>query len=87
MISTDLNDPTYYIRSAAIRQDNVYGTQILTHWSGYELLGIRNKPEGTDFDINLDYLNKRGFGYGSSFTYDRPDLFGIPGHVAGLASF
>ncbi len=87
MISTDLTDPTYYIRSAAIKQDNVYGTQVLTHWSGYELLGLRDKPGGTDFDIKLDYLNKRGFGYGGSFTYDRPDLFGFPGHVAGLADF
>ena len=60
---------------------------MLTHWSGYELLGIRDKPEGTDFDIKLDFLNKRGFGYGGTFTYDRPDLFGFPGHMAGLADF
>ncbi len=70
-----------------LKQDNVFGTQILTNWNGYQLLGIRNKPAGTDFDISLDYLSKRGFGYGGSFTYDREDMFGIPGHVAGLADF
>ena len=58
-----------------LKQDNVYGVQVLTHWSGYELLGIRDKPVGTDFDFKLDFLNKRGFGYGGAFTYDRPDLF------------
>ena len=87
MFSADLKDPAFYIRRARIAQDNVYGTQILTDWSGYELLGIRDKPEGTNLDVNLDYLGKRGFGYGASFTYDRPDPFGSPGRMAGLASF
>ena len=83
----DLNDPTYYIRRVQAAQDNVYGYQFKTTWSGYELLGIRNKPKGTDLDIELDYLTKRGFGHGVSFTYDRGDFFECPGHTAGLASF
>jgi hypothetical protein len=87
VISTDLSDPTYYIRSARVKEDNVYGTQLLTTWSGFELLGIRNKPQGTDFEIDLDYLNKRGFGYGAKFFYDRPELFTIPGKATGLADF
>ena len=86
-IATDLNDPTYYIRRVQTKQDNVFGTQLLTNWDGYQLLGIRNKPKGTDLDVSLDYLSKRGFGYGSAFKYDRPEMFGIPGHVAGLADF
>lgn len=87
VLTTDLNEPAYYIRSARLRQDNVYGTQILTKWDGYQLLGVRNKPKGTDFLIDLDYLNKRGFGYGASFKYDREGMFDIPGHVAGFADF
>ena len=70
-MATDLNDPTYYIRRVQTKQDNVFGTQLLTHWDGYQLLGIRNKPKGTDLDVSLDYLSKRGFGYGGAFTYDR----------------
>ncbi len=85
--AADLNDPTYYIRRVRIRHDNVYGTQLLTNWSGYELLGIRNKPPGTDFDVQLDYLGERGFGHGGTFTYDVPDLFGIPGRTSGLATY
>ncbi len=84
MMSTDLNDPTYYIRRAKLKNDRVFGTQILTEWSGYELLGIRNKPEGTNLGIDLDYLSKRGFGYGAAFTYNRDDVFGWGNHARGL---
>lgn len=87
VLATDLNDPTYYIRRVQLRQDNIYGVQVLTHWNGYELLGVRNKPAGTDLDFSLDYLGQRGFGHGGSFTYDREGMFGIPGHVAGLADY
>jgi hypothetical protein len=84
-IATDLNDPAYYIRQAQLKQDSVFGTQVDTKWDAYQLLGIHNKPKGTDFLVDFNYLSKRGFEYGSTFTYDRPDMFGIPGHVAGLA--
>ena len=53
----------------------------------YELLGIHNKPLGTKWDISLDYLSKRGFGYGTNFKYDRPDFFGIEGHSVGMIDF
>ena len=86
-LATDLNDPTYYIRRARLRDDNVYGNQILTNWSGYELLGIQHPPDGTDLDVTLDYLGKRGFGHGGAFSYDREGVFGVPGHLAGLADY
>ena len=64
-IATDLNDPSYFIRRVTIRSDSVFGEeQLLTNWDGYQLLGIKNKPKGTDFDVSLDYLSARGFGYG-----------------------
>jgi hypothetical protein len=87
MLSTDLNEPTYYIRRAALGQDNVFGSQVLTHWNGYQLLGIRNKPIGTDFDLSLDYLSDRGVGYGGTFSYNRENLFDSPGRMSGLADF
>ncbi len=86
-ITTDLNDSTYYIRHAELNQDSVFGTQIRTHWNGYDLLGIRNKPVGTDLDVDLDYLSLRGLGYGASFTYDRNDIFGLNERTAGLLTF
>jgi hypothetical protein len=87
VMATDLNEPTYYIRSAQLRQDTVFGTQILSHWNGYQLLGIQDKPKGTDLDLGLDYLSKRGFGYGASFHYGRESLFDVPGRTDGLIDF
>ena len=92
-IATDLNDPSYYIRRIRPRSDTIFGqAQLLTNWSGYELLGIENKPKGTDLDVSLDYLSLRGFGYGAdlylqsaqSVRHSRPrrrtgGLLGNPG--------
>jgi hypothetical protein len=86
-LATDLNQPTFYIRRARIKNDRVYGTQILTDWDVYELLGIGNRPQGTDWGLSLDYLGERGFGHGTTFLYSREDLLGWPTPVSGLADF
>ncbi len=86
-LATDLNEPTYYIRRAQFKNDNVFGTQILTTWDMYQLLGIRQRPRGTDWGISLDYLSQRGLGHGTMFSYSRSDLFGIPGPTSGLIDF
>ncbi|MGA2061931.1 MAG: hypothetical protein ABSG67_15705, partial [Thermoguttaceae bacterium] len=87
VFSTDLEDSTYYIRSARAKYDRVYGPQILTKWSGYELLGLKKPPVGTDLDVSFDYMGLRGFGAGGSFTYDLPGIFEMPGHVGGLFDY
>jgi hypothetical protein len=86
-LSTDLNNPTYYIRQVQLKQDNVLGTQFLTKWDAYQLLGIRDKPVGADFSVDLDYLSKRGLGHGGNFSYDREGMFDIPGHVTGFIDY
>jgi len=87
VLATDLEDPTFYIRRARIKNDQVYGTQILTDWDAYELLGIRNPPQGTKWELSLDYLGDRGFGHGTTFPYSREGLFGITAPVSGLADY
>lgn len=82
--SSNLEDPTLFIKRVRFRNDNIFGTQVLTDWDGYELLGIENPLEGTEFDVSADYLSKRGFAGGTTFTYDRPDLFGFGGRNAGF---
>ncbi len=86
-LATDLTDPTFYIRGARIRNDQVYGTQILTNWDGYQLLGIRNPPAGTDWDLSFDYLGDRGLGHGTTFLYSRDWFFNVPGPTSGLFDF
>jgi hypothetical protein len=86
-ISSDLKDSTYYIRRARAKYDRSYGMQILTTWSGYELLGVKPPPPGTDLEFSFDYLGLRGFGHGGSFTYDLPGIFEMPGQTGGLFDY
>jgi hypothetical protein len=86
--ASDLKEQTFYIRRARAKYDNIYGTQILTNWNGYQLLGIKNKPEGTDLDFSVDYLGKRGWGGGANFSYGFEDsFFGPHEQTGGLFDF
>jgi hypothetical protein len=87
VMAVDPTDPTYYLRRIQYKNDSVFGTQILTDWNMYQLLGIKKPPKGTDWDLSLGYLSDRGFGYGSTFMYHTENLFGIPGQAAGLVDF
>ncbi len=84
VIATDLTRATYYLNKIEAKSDSVFGTQILTDWDVYQLLGIRNQPEGTDWSVTFDYLSERGFAAGSGFRYSREGLLGIPGDVDGF---
>lgn len=86
-LATDLKDPTFYLRRARIKNDRVYGTQILTDWNAYQLLGIRKPPKGTEWDLSFDYLGDRGFGHGTTFVYHRDQLLTFPTPVSGLIDF
>ena len=86
-LAADLTEPTFYLRRIRFKQDKVFGTQILTNWNMYQLLGIQHPPVGTDWDISLDYLSKRGFGHGMSYLYHRDHVCDIPGPVAGMADY
>ncbi len=87
VFATDVRDPTFYIRNLRLRDDRVNGTQVLSTWNAYELFGVRNRPAGTDWDLSLDYLGKRGLGHGTAFVYQRPEVFGIAGPVSGIADY
>lgn len=82
--STTLEEPTFYLRRVRFKSDKVFGQQVYTDWDAFQLLGIRNKPAGTDLNLSLDYLSQRGFGVGPTFRYSRTDLFGIPGPYTGF---
>ncbi len=90
-MSTNLKEPTYYIRRARVKYDKTYGLQFLTDWNGFQLLGLKNPPKDVDFDVSLDYLGKRGFGHGGTLTYTRDNLLGFmgveDGRSAGLLDY
>jgi len=86
-LATDLKDPSFYISRVRVKNDNVFGSQLLTDWDAYQVLGLRNPPEGTDWDFSIDYLNDRGVGHGTTFSYGREGFLGMAGMAAGLADF
>ncbi len=86
VFATDLESSTFYIRRVAVKNDNVFGTQVLTTFDPFQILGVE-QPEGTDGDLSLDYLSERGLGHGAKFAWSQPDLFGVGGPVAGFIDY
>ncbi len=87
LFAANLERPTYYLRRISFANDNIFGTQILTDWDPYQLLGIENPPPGTDWDFSLDYLSERGFGHGTRFSYQGLNLLNFPNTYAGLIDY
>ena len=87
VLAGDLSRPTYYLTRFRLRHDSIFGTQVLTNWDAFQLLGIRNRPEGVEWSLSLDYLSERGLGHGTSVSYSRFGFFGLPGYATGLADF
>ena len=79
VLATNLDKPTYYVDQLRLRNDSVFGAQILADLDVYQLFGIRNPPEGTEWGLSLDYLSERGFGLGTNFTYARDGFLNLPG--------
>ena len=48
VMATDLEKPNYYFDGLRVKHDNVFGFQVLTDRDMYQLLGIRDPPEGTE---------------------------------------
>lgn len=84
VMATNLENPQFYIDRIKLKNDRIFGTQVLVDFSPFELLGIQNPPAGTDWDGSLDYLSERGLGFGTRFTYNRMNFFDIPGPYGGL---
>ena len=87
-LATDLEEPSFFIVVPAEERQRVFGDASADRTgTRYQLFGIRNRPEGTDWDISFDYLSDRGFGHGTTFNYARDDFLSIPGPASGLADF
>ncbi len=84
VFSANLDRPSFYLESFSINNDRVFGTQVLTDWNLYQLLGWRNAPSGTQWTGSLDYLSDRGWGLGSNFQYDRNGFLSHPGRAVGF---
>lgn len=86
-MAMDVKDQAMYLKSLKFGHDGILGTQVRTGWDLYQLLQIKNRPTGTEWDLDLDYLSRRGFGHGSTFKYERDSLWNWDSRAVGLASF
>jgi len=85
-LATDLSESSLFLRRARFRSDSIFGVQVLTDWNVYQLLGIRNRPPGTDWGLSLDWMSERGFGHGTTFSYRLDESSILPG-AAGLVDY
>ncbi len=85
--ATDLNDPSFFLRRIQYKDDGVFGQQLYLDFATYQLLGIKDRPTGTDWTVSIDYLSSRGLAEGTEFVYQRNDFFGISGPVFGKFNF
>ncbi|MEX0937072.1 MAG: organic solvent tolerance protein OstA [Pirellulales bacterium] len=83
-MATDLSKPTFYIDQLRIGNDSVFGTQVLVDWNAYQVFGIDDPPEGTDWTFSTDYLSDRGPAGGTNFEYDRAGFLGFAGRTFGF---
>ena len=77
-LSTDLEKPTYYVDNVRLRHDNIFGYQALFKLDAFQVFGI-DRPKGVKWDLDLDYLSERGFGYGTGIEYGTDHFFSIAG--------
>ncbi|MEM9645510.1 MAG: organic solvent tolerance protein OstA, partial [Planctomycetota bacterium] len=82
-LSTSLRRPPLYLTGANLRNDSVFGTQVLLEWDLFQLLGYDSAPDGVQSRITTDYLSERGPAIGTSTSYELPGLFGYPGRTVG----
>jgi hypothetical protein len=83
VIQGDANNPLGPLRSLGFSQDRIFGTQVYTTFDVWNLLNRQPLP-GTRWDLEADYLSRRGPALGTNFEYGGRDLFGLEGKYAGL---
>lgn len=70
VLSADINDPVFYLNKISFKNDSVFGFQVLTEFDNYEVFGIEDPWEGTEWLTDLDYLSNRGMGVGTRFNFN-----------------
>lgn len=81
--TTPLRKPTFYLTGADVRNDDIFGSQVLLEWDLFQLLGFTNPPAGVETILLTDYLSERGPAVGTRTTYALPSLFGFGGPASG----
>ncbi len=84
VLATDLRQPSYYVSGLKIKNDSVFGTQLLVDFDAYQVFGIQQPPDDTKWTFSTDILSERGPALGTNFSYDRDTVFGHPTPAKGM---
>ena len=68
-MAADMKDPTFYLRNISFGTDTYDGQRIRTNWNPFQLLNIRNRPSWLDADLEVQWIEMRGFGHGFDVDY------------------
>ncbi|MFM7137007.1 MAG: hypothetical protein ACKO1M_08050, partial [Planctomycetota bacterium] len=52
VLSSNAKKPTFYINDFQLKNDQIFGTQVLTGWDMFQILGWRRPPDGVDWDLD-----------------------------------
>jgi hypothetical protein len=87
-VSAPAEDPNIPLREIGFQSDRIFGQTIRTRWDLFKLTGF-DRPAGTRWDLNLNYLSYRGPQIGTQNSYQGTDRFGLQGPYigAGFQSF
>ena len=83
-LRTNLSDPSLYLNSLRIGDDQIFGFQVLTNWNLLQLAGVKRPPKGVQVNGLLSYLSKRGVGFGTETQYQRDSFLGLKGPARGF---
>lgn len=81
-LSVPAEDPNIPIRNINFQNDQVFGFQVRTTWDMFKILGW-DSPDGVRWELNADYLTKRGPMGGFTGSYRGADRFGLEGPYGG----
>ncbi|HEY1861242.1 MAG TPA: hypothetical protein VGG61_12845, partial [Gemmataceae bacterium] len=81
-VQGDAKDPLGPIRGVSFGYNRVFGGQIGVSLNVFDLLAITPRPNER-WNLDIDYLTRRGPALGTSYDYLGTDPFGIPGRYVG----
>lgn len=81
-LSSPADDPNIPLNGLTVEQDSVFGSQIRTSWDMFKLFG-RETPADVKWNLQGDFLSKRGPAIGTNGEYRGFGMFGMPGSYAG----
>lgn len=73
VLNTNVDTSSFYLSGFKVRNDSIFGTQVMVDWDLYQLLGIQ-AVDGTRWSLSTDYFSKRGAALGTNFKYNVPSF-------------